>query len=158
MWSHYSDRNNGICTAYDFSKSINNLDRFIFPVLYMDKPIDVTELCEIDKEIMQAALLSVVSKFEDWQHEKEWRLIFYLGDNLNKRLEINTAPKPEFIILGNRFIENIEKTRFSNRSELLIKKFMDFVKEAEIDLKIVKPQIRSFQLDYEDIEVDEILQ
>jgi hypothetical protein len=65
MWSHYSDRNNGICIAYDFSKSINNLDRFIFPVLYMDKPIDVTELCEIDKEIMQAALLSVVSKFED---------------------------------------------------------------------------------------------
>jgi uncharacterized protein YeeX (DUF496 family) len=86
-------------------------------------------------------------------------LIFYLGDNLNKRLEISTAPQPEFIILGNRFIENIEKTRFSNRSELLlIKKFMDFVKEAEIDLKIVKPQIRSFQLDYEDIEVDEILQ
>jgi len=157
MWSHYSDRNNGICIAYDFSKSINNLDRFIFPVLYMNKPIDVTELCEIDKEIMQAALLSVVSKFEDWKHEKEWRLIFYLGDDQNKRLEISTAPKPEFILLGNRFIENIEKTRFSNRSELLlIKKFIDFVKEAEIELKIVKPQIRSFQLDYEDIGVDEI--
>ena len=147
MWSHYADRNNGVCIAYDFSKSKNNLDRFIFPVLYMNKPIDVTELCEIDKEIMQAALLSVVSKFEDWQHEKEWRLIFYLGDDQNKRLEISTAPKAEFILLGNRFIENIEKTRFSNRSELLlIKKFIDYVKEAEIDLKIVKPQIRSFQL------------
>lgn len=158
MWGHYSDRNNGVCIAYDFSKSKNGLDRYIFPVLYMNKPIDVTELCEIDKEIMQAALLSVVSKFEDWQHEKEWRLIFYLGDDQNKRLPISTAPKPEFILLGNRFIDNIEKTRFSNRSELLhIKKFIDYVKEAEIDLKIVKPQIRSFQLDYEPIDVDEII-
>lgn len=157
MWSHYSDRNNGVCIAYDFSKSKNNLDRFIYPVLYIKRPIDVTELCEINNQIMQAALVSVISKFEDWQHEKEWRLIFYLGNDQNKRLEISTAPKPEFIILGNRFIENIEKTRFSNRSEfLLIKKFIEYLKEAKINLKIVKTQIRSFKLDCEDIGIDEI--
>lgn len=157
MWSHYSDGNNGVCIAYDFSKSENNLDRFIYPVLYMNKPIDITELYEIDNQIMQATLISVISKFEDWQHEKEWRLIFDHVDDQNKRFEISTAPKPEFILLGNRFIDNIEKTRFSNRSELLlIEKFINYVKEAEIDLKIVKPQIRSFQLDYEPIDVDEI--
>ena len=158
MWSHYSDSNNGVCIAYDFSKSENNLDRYFYPVLYMKKPIDVTELCEIDNQIMQAALVSVISKFEDWENEKEWRLIFYLGDDGNRRLEISTAPKPEFILLGNRFMDNIEKTRFSNRSEfLLIEKFINYISEAEIDLKIVKPQIRSFQLDCEDINVDEII-
>lgn len=158
MWSHYSDQNNGVCIAYDFSKSKNNLDRYIYPVLYMKKPIDVTELCEIDNQIMQAALVSVISKFEDWQHEKEWRLIIYFGIDQNKRLEISTAPKPEFILLGNRFMDNIEKSKFSNRSEfLLIEKFINYIKEAEIDLKIVKPQIRSFQLDCEDINVDEII-
>ena len=158
MWSHYSDKNNGVCIAYDFSKSTNNLDNFIYPVIYIKKPIDVTELCEIDNQIMQAALVSVISKFEDWEHEKEWRMIFYLGDDQNKRLEISNVPKPEFILLGNRFIDNIEKTRISNRSEfLLIEKFLRYVEEAEIDLKIVKPQIRSFQLEYEDIDVDEIV-
>jgi hypothetical protein len=158
MWSHYSDRNNGVCIAYDFSKSKNNLDRYIYPVSYMKKPIDVTELCEIDKQILQAALVSIISKFEDWEHEKEWRLIFYFDDDQKKRLEISTAPKPEFILLGNRFIDNIERARFSNRPEfLLIEKFIILVKEAEIDLKIVKPQIRSFQLKYEDIDVNEIV-
>ena len=65
MWSHYSDRNNGVCIAYDFSKSENNLDKFIYPVLYLKKPIDVTELCEIENKSMLAALLSILSKFED---------------------------------------------------------------------------------------------
>lgn len=157
MWSHYSDRNNGVCIAYDFSKSKNNLDKYIYPVLYMKRPIDVTELCEIENKIIQAALISIISKFEDWGYEKEWRLIFYLGDEENRRLEISTAPKPEFIILGNRFFDNLEKARFSNRVEfLLIEKFIDLVKQKEIDLKIVKPQIRSFQLEYVNIDVDEI--
>ena len=158
MWSHYSDKNNGVCIAYDFSKSSNNIDRYIYPVLYMKKPIDVTELCEIEKQIMQAALVSVISKFEDWEHEKEWRMIFYFDDDQNKRLEISTAPKPEYILLGNRFIDNIEKTRLSNYSEfLLIEKFILYVKEAEINLKIVKPQIKSFQLEFENIEIDDIV-
>lgn len=158
MWSHYSDRNNGVCIAYGFSKSKNNLDKFIYPVLYITKPIDVTELCEVNNQIMEAALLSIISKFEDWQHEKEWRLIFYFPDDQNKRLEISTAPKPEFILLGNRFIENIKKNKFSNRADyLLIEKFINFVKEAEIDLKIVKPQIRSYQLEFEEINVNDIL-
>ena len=75
-----------------------------------------------------------------------------------KRQEIYTAPKPEFILLGSRFIDNIEKTIFLDNSEyLLIKKFIDYVKEAEIDLKIVNPRIRSFQLDCKPINVDEII-
>ena len=89
MCSHYSDMNNGICIAYDFTKSENNLYKYIYPINYVHRPIDVTELCEIKNQSMLAALISVISKFEDWKHEKEWRLIFYLPDDQNQRLPIN---------------------------------------------------------------------
>lgn len=157
MWSHYSNNNKGICIAYDFNKT--KLNQFIYPIFYISKPIDVTDLCEEDNKIMLAALTSVISKFKDWEHEKEWRLVFYLFNDEKKRLEINGVPKPEFILLGNRFIENIEKSRFNNNKEYLqIEEFIKYVQKEKIKLKMVKPQIRSYQLDYEDIDLNKILE
>lgn len=158
MWSHYSNKNKGICVAYDFNKCTTNLKKFIYPIVYINKPIDVTELCEVNNQVMLAALISVISKFKDWEHEREWRIIFYLLNDPEKRIDIINIPRPEFIILGSKFIENIEVSRFANRSEyLLIQKFIKYVEEAEIELKIVKPQIRSFQLEFAEINVKDIL-
>ncbi len=158
MWSHYSNKNKGICIAYDFNKSTTSLIKFIYPVVYINKPIDVMELCEVNNQVMLAALISVISKFKDWVHEREWRMVFYLLNDPEKRIDIINIPKPEFIILGSKFIENIEVSKFSNRSEyLLIQKFIKYVEKAGIELKIVKPQIRSFQLEFEEINIKGIL-
>ena len=158
MWSHYSNKNKGISVAYDFNKCTTSLKKFIYPVIYITKPIDVTELCEVKNQLMLAALISVISKFKDWEHEREWRIVFYLLNDPEKRIDIINIPKPEFIILGSKFIENIEVSRFSNRSEyLLLQKFIKYVEKAEIELKIVKPQIRSFQLEFEEINIKDIL-
>ncbi|MFZ1289478.1 MAG: DUF2971 domain-containing protein [Melioribacteraceae bacterium] len=156
MWSHYSNNNKGICLAYDFTNS--NLSDLIYPIFYITKPIDVTVLCEDDNKIMLAALISVISKFRDWEHENEWRIVFYFFDDGQKRLKIHGIPKPKFILLGNRFIENIQISRFENYNEyLLIEEFLNYVKDEGIILKIIKPQIRSYKLEYENIEINEVL-
>ena len=158
MWSHYANNNKGICLGYDFRKGKYDLEKFIYPVFYIDSPIDVTELCKNDDKIMLSALTSVISKFRDWEHENEWRIILHFLNNKKVRMEIVNIPNPEFIILGNKFIENIEKSRMKDKNEFLVlKEFVEYVKDQNIELRVVKPQIRSFKLVFEKIDVNEIL-
>lgn len=158
MWSHYSDNNKGICIAYDFSKCTNEIDKFIYPVLYVDKPMDVTELCEEKNQIMLAALISTISKFRDWEHENEWRIIFWLMNHPAKRIPLIGIPKPELIYLGNRFIPNAKYLRKYKPSEFnLIQEFIEFAKNSSITIKTIKRQIRSYQLEYEETDADFIL-
>ncbi len=158
MWAHYSNNNQGICIAYDFDKSKYDHKRFIYPVVYIDSPLEVTNLCEDNNTIMLATLTSVISKFRDWEYEKEWRMIIHFLNNEQVRMEIENIPEPEYIILGSKFIDNIEKLRMTNREEyLLTEEFLNHIKDNSIKLKIVNPQIRSFKLEYVDIDISDIL-
>lgn len=160
MWSHYGNNNKGICTMYDFSKSINEINNFIYPVIYIDEPIDVTELCEDENKIQHAVISSIISKSIEWEYEKEWRIVFYFGESKEKRLQLINIPRPEYIFLGNRFIDNYREVKMdkSKIEELkYINEFLDYVKLEKVHLKIIQPKIRSFQLEYKDISVDTII-
>jgi hypothetical protein len=157
MWSHYANKNIGICIAYYLTESILGINNFVYPVIYIEKPIDVTELCEDDNTILPAILVSIISKFKDWEHEKEWRIIFYIGESKDKCIPLINIPKPQTIFLGNRFIDNYVHAQKNNPNEFtIIEEFLDYIKKDNINLKIMDRQIRSFNLEYKDIEVDEI--
>ncbi|MHB8579342.1 MAG: DUF2971 domain-containing protein [Ignavibacteriaceae bacterium] len=158
MWSHYANNNKGICINYDFSKSISKITNLIYPVIYIDNPVDMTEICEDLSKVITAVLCSIISKFRDWEYEKEWRVIRYSREVNDKRIQLRNIPKPECIFIGNRFIENYRQAEKENRDELtFIEEFLDYVKKTRISLKIIKPQIRSFSLEFEDIDVDGII-
>lgn len=59
MWSYYADNNRGICIEYDFSID-PSYQNSIFPVLYLDKPIDMSYLAEKNHEdkLLDSLLLS----------------------------------------------------------------------------------------------------
>ena len=153
MWSHYGNNNKGICISYD----LNKWDEFIYPVIYMDEPIDVTELCKSDNNIQLAVLISVISKFRDWEYEKEWRRIFYLEDSKEKRVPLIGIPKPECIFLGNRFVENYSNAKREKQEEFnIIKEFIEYVETSKIKLRLIEPQVRSFSLNDKEISIDEI--
>ena len=163
MWSHYANNNKGICIEYKFRKVLHRVAKFIYPVLYVEKPIDVTDMCENDEKIDLAVLNSVISKYKDWEYEKEWRIVLYIGYESNKkRIPVQSIPKPTCIYLGNKFIDNYEKCREDRNKEskeefLLISEFLDYVKIMNISLKVAKPQIRSYVLDFVDIDIKDIL-
>ena len=158
MWSHYANNNKGICIQYNLD-TINKISRYIFPVLYMNDPIDVTDICEKDKDILLAVIISIISKFRDWETEKEWRVIFYLADSDQAWIQLINVPKPVCIFLGNKFIDNCLQVKKDKKlDELkLIEDFLKYVQESDIKIKIMKPQIMSYKLDKIDIKVDEIL-
>ncbi|MDQ0415671.1 DUF2971 domain-containing protein [Mesobacillus stamsii] len=163
MWSHYANNNKGICIEYNFRQNFHRLADFIYPVIYMDKPIDVTEMFENDPKIDLAVLSSVVSKFKDWEHEKEWRIVLYIGYHSNeKRIPVQNLPIPSCIYLGNKFIDNYERCKEERSEEsekelLFINEFLQYVKRKSISLKKAKPQMRSYSLEFEDIDINDIL-
>lgn len=71
-----------------------------FPVLYQKDQIDITN--DILKNSSNAGLISVVGKAQEWDYEKEWRMISFRKNNnpyLYFRKEINS------ITLGIRCIK-----------------------------------------------------
>ena len=98
MWSHYADSSKGFCVEYDLGRINDGLLMKIYPVSYSNERLlyyDVESLSDellrlkqcilndeeygeggIENDICQLLL----SKSIDWEYEKEWRLIFTLGD------------------------------------------------------------------------------
>lgn len=158
MWSHYANSNRGICIKYSFNKDIHRISRFIYPVLYIDKPIDVTYLCDCENKINLAVLSSILSKYKEWEHEKEWRIILYVGYQNKERIHLTGIPKPDCIYLGNKFVDNYHKCRREDNEEFRnISGFLSYIKENDISLKIVKPQVRRYVLEFEDVDIEDIL-
>lgn len=163
MWSLYANNNKGICIEYGFRKDLHRIASFIYPVLYIEKPVDVTYMCEDDKKIDLAVLSSVISKYKDWAYEREWRIVLYVGyQSSEKRFSLQGIPKPTCIYLGNKFLENYQMCREDRIEEsknelLLISDFLDYVKKMNINLKVAKPQMRSYVLEFEDIDVNDII-
>ncbi len=107
MWSHYANNNQGICLEYDLS--VCNVTDFLYPVIYLQQPIDVTKLCEEGKDfkLELAIILSIITKYNVWSYEKEWRILLgvYGGKNLPDRTQIINIPKPSKIYLGRSFLK-----------------------------------------------------
>lgn len=98
MWSYYSN-NNGFCIEYDFKKvlalPLETRRKFIsfYKVIYNDDKATCSFLPYVkwflggkqDDELLKAAnrqeITQILTKQEQWQHEKEWRLVLCEVDN-----------------------------------------------------------------------------
>lgn len=105
MWSHYANKHTGICVEYDFSKlEVNNrLLVQLFPVIYTKArqcfPNGVS-YDENEKFVMSTAPFSthqiiknLISKSDVWSYEKEWRLIGFLRELKDQKLQLPIISK-----------------------------------------------------------------
>lgn len=143
MWSHYANNNQGICVEYDFTQNLN-ITSLIYPIIYLDNPIDFTSLLENpqNKDIEMSVLLSTIVKSKVWEYEKEWRLIFYFsgGNKLNNRVPIINIPVPKTIYLGNKFINYWAK----QSSTHIFDEFCDYIESNNISVKVIQNKILSY--------------
>lgn len=136
MWSHYADNNKGICVEYDIGllEQNNSIFKNIYPIIYCQKrpfEISIKEIAEIvesqkwlNYDIQNKGiadynkLFQVLSLFlfkgEEWEYEKEWRVIYtkaeiYSGnyaDVLNPTVDFDCATG---IYLGYRMDQEIKE-------------------------------------------------
>lgn len=114
MWGHYANKHQGFCIEYDLSsiQEEDNFKKYLFPVEYVRDRFDMTD-SYIDRainklDIQKEALIdSVLYKSEEWEYEKEWRIII-TSNEYEKNSFI--TPKPKAIYLGSN-IEKINKTK-----------------------------------------------
>lgn len=100
MWSHYADSHKGYCLEYEQPDSTKYDHGFFVPVVYRDKPIDVTRFIRESypdgNGSSRAFLCGATVKNLCWHYEDEWRY-FRLGDMNDRKLR---AFKPKRILLG----------------------------------------------------------
>ncbi|MDO4332786.1 MAG: DUF2971 domain-containing protein [Eubacteriales bacterium] len=90
MWGHYANNHRGICVGYDLKKLIENYD--CLPVIYEE---------ELPQNINNAHILKdTLTKYRDWEYEKEWRIIKTDENIRGDRGKIIDFVKPKKIILG----------------------------------------------------------
>ena len=54
-------------------------------------------------------------------------------------------------------MDNVDKSKIERCEYFtILKEFIKYVEESHINLEIMKPQIRSYQLEYEDINITDI--
>ncbi|MBS7421477.1 DUF2971 domain-containing protein [Pseudomonas syringae] len=89
MWSHYADDHKGFAMEYDFHElpRRERLVRSLWPVLYDSEMLDVSHLINSDARPDDFnnlfGIAAAIQKTEDWQYEKEWRLITHDTAPLN---------------------------------------------------------------------------
>ena len=157
MWSHYADKNQGICIEYDFTGSA--IYPFIYPVLYLENPIDCSKLCDTHREdfnIDMAMLLSTITKSTVWKYEKEWRVICYYPTKsaLNNSPRIYAAvPKPKAIYFGRSFLQYwIGNKRC--KEKVLFDRLCKFIRENQVETFVMKNKILSYELYPVKIDID----
>lgn len=89
MWSAYADNYSGMCVEYDARRLPDKVLYHLFPVRYSDKRVtkhnlglsflELTEMKnsidEIDVRFLKDVIGLFIAKSEDWEYEKEWRII-----------------------------------------------------------------------------------
>nr|WP_296155837.1 DUF2971 domain-containing protein [uncultured Peptoniphilus sp.] len=155
MWSHYADMNRGICIEYDFTKlqtatSGPQYQKLIFPVLYLDNPLDMSDLKE--KELLNSMLLSAISKYKTWGYEKEWRILSYI-ETTQARIPLINIPTPTAIYLGKNF-----KSKWADEeNKSLFDSFCNYIAAKNIELYIMSNEVLSYKLQSRKITLNELI-
>lgn len=92
LWSYYGDFHKGICIEYDFSK-------LEFDELTLMDKINYVPKYKPTNGIVKGALLT---KSEDYNHENEWRIIWYDRSWISKGIE-----EPQYINIHPSMIQKI---------------------------------------------------
>ena len=134
MWSHYASKHQGICVEYDLSLLTDNpynIISHLYPVIYSSRRTigrDISELSEnctqIERDIIEGNVYDgdtldnilplFVLKGEEWDYEKEWRVIYTIKqqyDLNNDVLNKGNLPFPciSGVYLGFRIDQDFEE-------------------------------------------------
>lgn len=160
MWSHYAESHTGICVEYNLAAN-ESLSRWILPVKYLDKPIDVSNLYNLEskynKEIEVAEIINLISKFNVWSYEKEWRIIFLFNINginkYDKGILINKMI-PKKIILGCKFFNSLNYLNGNEYKQRIfyIKTLFKIALDREIPISMYVENTGEFRIT--EIEID----
>lgn len=89
MWSHYAEDHKGFAMEYDFHglPRKDMLVQSLWPVLYDPEMLDISHLIaredRPDNFNNLFGIAAAIQKTQDWQYEKEWRLIIHSPAPLN---------------------------------------------------------------------------
>ncbi|MBQ8803458.1 MAG: DUF2971 domain-containing protein [Tyzzerella sp.] len=116
MWKEYANKGQGYCVEYYFS----DFKEFLFPVIYtQSKLVDIDDFD--DNEMRR----SLITKYQKWSKENEWRILWPYDEKKKKGKKIE-QPKPKAIYMGN------------NISTDLYQFLMDYCNDNYIDLYQMK--------------------
>ena len=90
MWNKYADNGHGYCIEYYFG----DFKEFLFPVIYKKR-----KLVDIDKFDENEMRRSLITKYEKWSKENEWRILWPYDCEKEKGKKIK-QPKPKAIYMG----------------------------------------------------------
>src|SRR5207245_899172 len=69
MWSHYADGQSGICIKFNLNGFVNNEDRKLSPVKYLNKP------AKVPHQGSSNFLDIFINKEINWEYERECRIV-----------------------------------------------------------------------------------
>lgn len=159
MWAHYSNNHKGYCIAYDMNNKYNlELKSCMFPVQYVDKRIDITEIMKkqvedflvAEKKAIQFNKKEIILddltiiwissyysclKHISWKYEKEFRCC--VAANSKGMPYMNAMPKA--IYVGNK-CSDINKKHLVDISYILnipiyFMEFNDYSSDYELTAK-----------------------
>ena len=146
---------------YDFN-TLSNVyhKKCLFPVLYTDKPIDLTAMIADfdDHKIYEypadtLALCAALNKSSVWSYEKEWRMIFvnpFTEDLKLERVPYYIKINPKSVYLGYHFMKPFyyfDKKNEYDKAKENIKNFnilLNYLINEKIDTFIMNPNIGTF--------------
>ena len=117
MWAHYAKSHTGFCIEYN-SLEVEMKKNIIFPILYKEKLLDITNAAMLEEEKRNNTYLikATLIKSKEWEYEKEWRLIVQPKLERNKKYLDNDTydmPIPKAICMGLNITEDNKKRLLS---------------------------------------------
>lgn len=175
MWAHYANSNTGICIEYDFNntKSKHLQKSMLFPVSYSQNPVDLRDMLTDEKCKMypyphEAAILcAALNKAKVWNYENEWRLVAVLANSKEneRRISLIAPSVPKSITFGYHFLKPFFYYDYKDKLEQDLARdnicnmlrLLEYIKEHEISISIMVPDIGGYFLIPKSVEVDAIL-
>lgn len=107
MWSHYANNHRGMCVEYDLLKINEQLCFSPVPVVYGGERVHfgTIEPDKFEAESHRVLIESLTTKSQEWDYEREWRIIRDDGAcgpkwDANKNGALLDMVRPNSIILG----------------------------------------------------------
>lgn len=107
MWAHYAYNHQGMCVEYNLLEFSKELLFSPVPIIYTNQrpSLSKIERQNFEKDIMSVFIKSITTKANEWEYEKEWRIIrdkgacgsAWAGDGKGAELP---SIKPKSVILG----------------------------------------------------------
>lgn len=175
MWAHYARNNSGICLEYDFNQLDNDnfLRLSLFPVKYLNTPINVLDLLTDEKRTLcnypeeAAVLCAALSKASVWEYEHEWRMFFVSLGSFNKlqRVALTRCLSPKAVYFGYHFLRPFfyyDSKDSAQRKKCIrnienAKRLINHMNENGIHAAVMWPDIGSYNFVPKPVDTDKLL-